>query len=98
MSTVNVNPPQNGDILVVDDTAANVELLAHMLGEAGYHARSAANGELALRSVQARQPALILLDIRMPGMDGFEVCRRLKENALTRDIPVIFLSALAKIG
>jgi len=95
MSTVNVNPPQTGDILVVDDTAANLELLANMLEEAGYHARSAANGELALRSVQARQPALILLDIRMPGMDGFEVCRRLKENALTRDIPVIFLSALA---
>lgn len=95
MSTVNINPPQTGHILVVDDTVANLELLANMLGEAGYHARSAANGELALRSVQARQPALILLDIRMPGMDGFEVCRRLKENALTRDIPVIFLSALA---
>jgi len=95
MSNVNINPPQSGDILVVDDTAANVELLAYMLGEAGYQARSAANGELALRSVQARQPALILLDIRMPGMDGFEVCRRLKENALTRDIPVIFLSGLA---
>jgi signal transduction histidine kinase len=94
MSTDNINPRQTGDILVVDDTAANLELLADMLGEAGYQSRSAANGELALRSVQARQPALILLDIRMPGMDGFEVCRRLKENALTRDIPVIFLSAL----
>lgn len=94
MSTVNINPPQTGHILVVDDTVANLELLADMLGEAGYFTRSAANGELALRSAQARQPALILLDIRMPGMDGFEVCRRLKENALTRDIPVIFLSAL----
>lgn len=95
MSTVIVNPPRTGDILVVDDTAINLELLADMLGEAGYQARSAANGESALRSVQARQPALILLDIRMPGMDGFEVCRRLKEDALTRDIPVIFLSGLA---
>ncbi len=95
MNTANINPPQTGDILIVDDTAANLYLLAEMLGEAGYHARSAVNGELALRSVQDCQPALILLDIRMPGMDGFEVCRRLKNNALTRDIPVIFLSALA---
>lgn len=94
MSAVNINPRQTGDILIVDDTVANVELLADMLGEAGYFTRSAANGELALRSAQARQPALILLDIRMPGMDGFEVCRRLKENALTRDVPVIFLSGL----
>jgi signal transduction histidine kinase len=95
VNTANINPPQTGDILIVDDTAANLYLLAEMLGEAGYHSRSAANGELALRSVQDCQPALILLDIRMPGMDGFEVCRRLKDNALTRDIPVIFLSALA---
>ncbi len=95
MNTVNNNPPQSGDILLVDDTAANLYLLAEMLGEAGYQVRSAANGELALRNVQASQPALILLDVRMPGMDGFEVCRRLKEDALTRDIPVIFLSGLA---
>ena len=94
MSSVNINPPRSGDILIVDDTAANIELLADMLDEAGYYARSATTGELALRSAQTRQPALILLDIRMPGMDGFEVCRRLKESALTRDIPVIFLSAL----
>ena len=95
MSTVNIDSPQTGDILVVDDTVINRELLADILGQAGYQARSAANGELALRSVQARPPALILLDIRMPRMDGFEVCRRLKEDALTRDIPVIFLSGLA---
>jgi CheY-like chemotaxis protein len=95
MSMLGINPPQTGDILVVDDTVDNRKLLARMLGEAGYHVRFAANGESALTSVQAGQPALILLDIRMPGMDGFEVCRRLKENALTRDIPVIFLSGLA---
>lgn len=95
MSTVDINPPEAGDILVVDDTETNLELLANMLEEAGYNARSAANGELALRRVQERHPALILLDIKMRGMDGFEVCRRLKENALTREIPVIFLTAHA---
>ena len=94
VNTVNIDLPQTGDILVVDDTVANVKLLTNMLVAAGYYARSAATGDLALRSVQARQPALILLDIRMPGMDGFEVCRRLKEDALTQDIPVILLSAL----
>jgi len=94
VNTVNNGLPQSGDILVVDDTPVNVELLAGMLGAAGYHVRSATNGASALRSVQARQPALILLDIMMPGMDGFEVCRHLKEDALTRDIPLIFLSAL----
>jgi len=94
MSTVNGIPPQTGHILVVDDTVTNLELLEGMLGKAGYFVGSATNGEMALRSVQAGQPALILLDIMMPDMDGFEVCRRLKEDALTRDIPVIFLSAL----
>ena len=96
MSSAYIDPPRAGDILIVDDTAANVELLQGIPEDAGYEARQAANGELALHSAQARPPALILLDIRMPGMDGFEVCRRLKDNALTRDIPVIFLSALSE--
>lgn len=95
MSIGSINPPETEDILIVDDSVTALELLAVILGEAGYHVRSAASGEMALRSVQARQPALILLDIEMPGMDGFEVCRRLKEDALTRDIPVIFLSVHA---
>ena len=84
------------DILVVDDTEANLILLTTILGAAGYRARPARDGKLALRSVQVKPPALILLDIRMPGMDGFEVCRRLKANASTRDIPVIILSALTE--
>ncbi|MDO8595815.1 MAG: response regulator, partial [Sulfuricaulis sp.] len=71
MSTVNINPPETGDILVVDNTLTNLKFLAIMLEEGGFNARSAASGELALRSVQDRQPALILLDIKMPGMDGF---------------------------
>jgi hypothetical protein len=86
--------PAGGDILVVDDTMANLKLLANILGEAGYQVRPAADGELALRSVQAKPPALILLDIRMQGVDGFEVCRRLNADERTRDIPVIFLSSL----
>ncbi len=84
-----------GEILVVDDAQENLRLLRDMLTEAGYRVRLASDGELALRSVQAKPPALILLDIRMPGMDGFEVCRRLKANEATRAIPVIFASALA---
>lgn len=83
-----------GDILVVDDTVANLKLLVNILSEAGYQVRPAADGELALRTVQAKPPALILLDIRMPGVDGFEVCRRLNAEKHTRDIPVIFLSSL----
>ncbi|MDZ7655368.1 MAG: response regulator [Sulfurimicrobium sp.] len=80
------------DILVVDDTAANLDLLSSLLKEAGYAVRAAPAPELALRSALARPPALLLLDVRMPGMDGFEVCRRLKQDARTRDVPIIFVS------
>ncbi len=83
-----------GEILVVDDTMANLKWIAEILKGAGYRARATNDGELALRSVRARPPALILLDIVMPGLDGFEVCRRLKADEATRDIPVIFLSSL----
>ncbi|MBK8417523.1 PAS domain S-box protein [Candidatus Villigracilis saccharophilus] len=82
------------DILVVDDSPANLNLLVNILGEAGYKVRPANSGELALRSVQAKQPSLILLDIKMPGLDGYEVCQKLKEDEKTRAIPVIFISAL----
>ncbi|MDP3687733.1 MAG: response regulator [Sulfurimicrobium sp.] len=80
------------DILVVDDTAANLDLLSSLLKEAGYAVRAAPAPELALRSALAQPPALLLLDVRMPGMDGFEVCRRLKQDARTRDVPIIFVS------
>lgn len=82
------------DILVVDDTLASLRLLTDILAGAGYPVRPASDGALALRSVQARPPALILLDIRMPGMDGYEVCRRLKADEKTRFVPVIFISVL----
>ncbi len=86
--------PSPDEILVVDDEPANLRLLQQLLGEAGYRVRLAKSGELALHSVKLKPPAIILLDIRMPGMDGYEVCRLLKEDEETRSIPVIFLSAL----
>jgi diguanylate cyclase (GGDEF)-like protein len=81
-------------ILIVDDTPANLELLGRLLTQARYRVRKLPSGELAISSALASPPDLILLDIRMPGIDGFEVCRRLKNHELTRDIPIIFISAL----
>ncbi|HVU18137.1 MAG TPA: hybrid sensor histidine kinase/response regulator [Candidatus Didemnitutus sp.] len=83
-----------GDILVVDDTPANLQLLVGMLKEQGWKVRPVPSGEMALRAVNASPPDLILLDITMPGMDGFEVSRQLKNNPATRSIPIIFISAL----
>jgi two-component system cell cycle sensor histidine kinase/response regulator CckA len=80
-------------ILVVEDDTESRTLLTSLLTAEGYEVRAADGGELALESVAVRRPELILLDIRMPGMDGFEVCRHLKENVETRNIPIIFLSA-----
>lgn len=85
-------PPPN--ILVVDDTPANLQLLVNMLKQRGYKVRPVPNGELALRAARASPPDLILLDVTMPGMDGYEVCAQLKADARLRDIPVLFISAL----
>ncbi len=81
-------------ILIVDDTPANLRVLSRMLIRRGYKVRAAINGTRALEAVQANLPDLILLDIMMPNMDGYEVCRRLKAGEQSRDIPVIFISAL----
>lgn len=86
-----------GTILVVDDTPTALKVVADTLCAEGYQVRPANSGELALASVAAKQPDLILLDIRMPGMDGFEVCRRLKSREETGGIPVIFISALSDL-
>ena len=72
-----------GEVLIVDDTPANLRLLKEILQEAGYEVRPAGDGEMALRSIGVRPPELILLDIRMPGMDGYEVCRTLKADPAT---------------
>jgi diguanylate cyclase (GGDEF)-like protein/PAS domain S-box-containing protein len=102
-----VNPPQNLSseiitdftktervILIVDDLPDNLRVLSAALSGQGFQIRCAKSGAIALMAVETTSPDLILLDIKMPDMDGYEVCQRLKASALTRDIPVIFLSAL----
>ncbi len=79
-------------ILVVDDMPENIEILKNILAPL-YTVKAAINGEVALKIVNAQPPDLILLDIMMPGIDGFEVCKRLSSNAKTKDIPVIFITA-----
>ncbi len=81
------------DILIVDDMPDNLRLLSKMLSEQGYKVRKALNGEMAIASCQADPPDLILLDINMPGMDGYQVCDALKAAINTQEIPIIFLSA-----
>ncbi len=82
------------NILIVDDMGANLKLLEDILKPEGYNVRPVPGGEMALNAAEIEKPDLILLDIMMPGMDGFEVCRRLKENPGLADVPVIFISAL----
>jgi diguanylate cyclase (GGDEF)-like protein/PAS domain S-box-containing protein len=86
-----------GDILVVDDTDLILQLITNILMLEGYRVRTADNGEEALALVEAGPPELILLDIRMPGMGGFEVLRELKGREESRDIPVIFLSGITEV-
>lgn len=86
--------PINNDIIVVDDSLDSLRYLADILQKRGYRIRPATGGELALAAVAAKRPDLILLDVKMPGMDGFEVCRRLKADSETARIPIIFISAL----
>lgn len=83
-------------ILVVDDTPASLKLLTDIMKSEGHEVRSAINGELALHAAVTNPPDLVLLDIRMPGMDGFEVCRRLKAAPETQDVPIIFVSAASE--
>ncbi|MBK6726880.1 MAG: diguanylate cyclase [Xanthomonadales bacterium] len=85
---------QRADILVVDDNPANIELLVAILGSHGYRCRVANSGARAMVAAAADVPDLVMLDIAMPGMDGYEVCRQLKAQPATAAVPVIFLSAL----
>jgi putative nucleotidyltransferase with HDIG domain len=89
------NVAGKGEILAVDDTPASLKLLTDLLKGEGYEVRSAINGELALHAAAIQAPELVLLDVRMPGMSGFEVCQQLKARPETRDVPVIFISAMA---
>ncbi|MCG6133083.1 MAG: response regulator [Nostoc sp. LLA-1] len=83
-----------GNILVVDDTPDNLRLLSVMLTDRGFEVRKALNGKMALTACQMVLPDIILLDINMPGMDGYQVCQRLKADDKTCGVPVIFISAL----
>ncbi|MGE3727339.1 MAG: response regulator [Candidatus Sericytochromatia bacterium] len=89
--------PTIANILLVDDTPANLKVLTELLKEYHYKVRAVPSGKLALKSVEHRQPDLILLDINMPEMNGYEVCQHLKDNPITANIPVIFISALDDI-
>jgi len=89
-----IQPADNGVILIVDDTPDNLALLSDALDEAGYMVLVALDGNSALNRIQRRRPDLILLDAMMPGLDGFETCRRIKAQAETANIPVLFMTAL----
>jgi signal transduction histidine kinase len=82
-------------ILVVDDNPTNLSVISQALRSVGWQVRIAVDGEDALNKIAQNPPELILLDVMMPGIDGFEVCQRLKANADTADIPIIFMTALA---
>ncbi len=84
------------DILIVDDNTSNLQVLSDMLVSQGFHVRQARSGPAALRAAESKSPDLVLLDIMMPEMDGYEVCRQFKADERLKDIPVIFLSALSE--
>ena len=84
------------EILIVDDMPDNVQMTSLLLKEKGYKARPALSGKLALQAVQDNLPDLILLDIDMPEMDGYEVCKQLKIDGKTKEIPVIFISSMCE--
>jgi len=94
--TITPKPDSTATILIVDDRPENLQVLSTTLNQHGYDVRGVISGAMALRAAQAHPPDLILLDIRMPDLDGYDVCRRLKASEQTRHIPVIFLSALGQ--
>jgi two-component system cell cycle response regulator len=86
-----------GSVLIVDDIPENLRLLTDLLSERGYQVRSVTSGRMALKTAQAKPPDVILLDIRMPDMSGYEVCEALRRSVVTEDIPIIFISALDEV-
>ncbi|MCK5122482.1 MAG: response regulator, partial [Methylococcales bacterium] len=83
-------------ILIADDNPDNLKVLGSMLEQYGYDIRVATNGNQAYSSIKALPPDLVLLDIHMPGLDGYELCEKLKQDVALADIPVIFISALSE--
>lgn len=92
-----ISESHNSTILIVDDTPANLGMIVESLEGHGFRVVVAQRGEEALQRANYVQPDLMLLDVMMPGLDGFEICRRLKAQASTRDIPVIFMTSLASV-
>lgn len=92
-----LNNPCKGNILIVDDTPDNLRVLSSILTKHGYYLRKALNGEMAITAAHALIPDLILLDINMPFMNGYEVCTALKQSEKTRKIPIIFISVLDNV-
>ena len=94
---MNAEQPETDVILIVDDNPTNLAVLFECLSESGFEVWMAQDGETALEQVAEEQPDLILLDVLMPGIDGFETCRQLKEKPATQDIPIVFMTALAEM-
>jgi DNA-binding response OmpR family regulator len=92
MSKENLSSIQQIDVMIVDDVPDNLYLLTTILKKHNYNIRLARDAKIALRSIRAKRPFIILLDVQLPGMDGFELCRILKEDDSTKGIPVIFLT------
>ncbi len=92
-----VTTSNTGFILIVDDNPTNLSVLCEALKSEGFRFRVAVDGESAIAQVERHQPELILLDVQMPGIDGFETCRRLKANPVTQNIPIIFTTALSDV-
>lgn len=92
-----IGAESRGDLLIVDDLADNLRVLSNTLSNHGYRVRAVKSGAMALLGAKAAPPDVLLLDIRMPEIDGYEVCRQLKADPQTCDIPIIFLSALNEV-
>ena len=88
------NTDDTNTILVVDDNSTNLKVLTNILNSANYRVAIAKSGESALQKLETNIPDIILLDVMMPGIDGFETCRQIKENPITKEIPIIFITAL----
>jgi two-component system, sensor histidine kinase and response regulator len=95
---ISEDPPEAATILVVDDNPTNLSVLFDLLSHEGFKVLVAGDGESAIAQVQYVQPDLLLLDVMMPGINGFETCRQLKQSELTQNIPVIFMTALSDIS
>ncbi|MBD0265158.1 MAG: response regulator, partial [Tolypothrix sp. Co-bin9] len=91
---MNINNNSQNIILIVDDNPTNLKLLFDLLAASGFKVLVAEDGESAIDKIEYAMPDIILLDVLMPGIDGFETCRRLQANNLTQDIPIIFMTAL----